>query len=51
MAVLGAAVTALLGPERANQKQIRSAATEIISFLREGQAAALHVIDPPRSRE
>ncbi len=36
MAVLGAAVTALLGPERASQKQIRSAATEIISFLRDG---------------
>ena len=50
MAVLSAAVTALLGPERASQKQIRSAATEIIDFLRTGQAAALHLIDPPRSR-
>jgi AcrR family transcriptional regulator len=50
MAVLGNAVTALLGPERTSQKLIRSAATEIIAFLREGQAAALHVIDPPRSR-
>jgi AcrR family transcriptional regulator len=50
MAVLSAAVTALLGPERASQKQIRSATTEITGFLRAGHAAALHVIDPPTSR-
>lgn len=46
--VLGAAVTALLGPERANQKQVRAAATELIDFLRQGRAAALSVIDPPQ---
>jgi AcrR family transcriptional regulator len=46
MAVLGAAVTAILGPERANQKQLRCAGSEIVDFLREGQAAALTLIDP-----
>ncbi|MFN8033132.1 MAG: helix-turn-helix domain-containing protein [Mycobacterium sp.] len=51
MGVLGAAVTALLGPERSSQKQIRTTATDIIAFLREGRAAALAVIDPPRSGE
>lgn len=47
LAVLGTAVTALLGPERANQKQLRAAASEIIDFLRAGQAAALDLINPP----
>ncbi|HTY26930.1 MAG TPA: helix-turn-helix domain-containing protein [Mycobacterium sp.] len=51
LAVLGVAVTALLGPERAGQKQIRATATEIIEFLRAGADAALAVIDPPRSAE
>lgn len=47
LAVLGTAVTALLGPERANQKQRRSAASEIVGFLRNGQTTALGLIDPP----
>ena len=47
MAVLSAAISALVGPERANQKQTRSAATEIVEFLRGGQAAALQLIEPP----
>ena len=45
LGVLGTAVTAILGPERAIQKQLRAAAAEIIDFLREGQAAALKLID------
>ena len=48
MGVLGVAITALLGTERATRKQIRSAATEIMAFLRDGHTAALAVIDPPR---
>jgi len=44
--VLGAAVTALLGPERATQKQIRATAAEAIDFLRQGRVAALRLIDP-----
>jgi len=47
LGVLGAAVTAILGPERANQKQLRATASEIIAFLRDGQAAALQLIDAP----
>jgi ABC-type branched-subunit amino acid transport system ATPase component len=43
-------VTAVLGPERANQKQLRAAASEIVAFLRDGQAAALQLIDPPNAR-
>ena len=39
-----AAVTALLGPERAREKQLRSAATEIIEFLRQGRDSALLLI-------
>jgi AcrR family transcriptional regulator len=46
LCVLGTAVTAILGPERATGKQLRSAASEIVDFLREGQAAALALIDP-----
>lgn len=46
MGVLGAAVTALLGPERANRKQIGATATEVIEFLRHGRVAALHLISP-----
>ena len=45
--VLGAAVTALLGPERPKQKGLRAATTGMIDFLRDGQAAALRVIDSP----
>jgi len=47
--VLGVAVTAILRPEQADQKQLRSAAAEIVEFLREGQAAALQLIDPATS--
>lgn len=47
MGVLGTAVTAILGPERANQKQLRAAASDIVDFLREGQAAALQIIEAP----
>ncbi|BBX67515.1 TetR family transcriptional regulator [Mycolicibacterium psychrotolerans] len=42
--VLSVAVTALLGPERATQKQVRSAATEIIKFLDRGRDTALELI-------
>lgn len=45
--ILGTAVTALLGPERTTQKGRRAAAEGIIDFLRNGQAAALHVIESP----
>jgi len=51
LAVLGAAVTALLGPQRATQKQVRTAAADIIDFLRAGQAAALKLIDPSTAGE
>jgi AcrR family transcriptional regulator len=44
LTVLGASVTALLGPERATQKQIRSAATDIIEFLNRGRETALGLI-------
>jgi AcrR family transcriptional regulator len=44
LSVLGAAVTALLGPERAGQKQLRSAATEIIAFLNGGRDVVLRLI-------
>jgi len=44
LGVLGAAVTALLGPERASDKQLRSAAAEIIEFLRQGRDSALLLI-------
>jgi AcrR family transcriptional regulator len=47
LGVLGTAVTAILGPEHANHKQLRAAASEIGDFLREGQAAALQLIDAP----
>lgn len=43
--VLSSAVTALLGPERANRKQLQTTATEIVAFLREGQAAALQILN------
>lgn len=42
--VFGIAVTAVLGPERANQKQLRSAAAEIVDFLREGRKAAIELL-------
>jgi AcrR family transcriptional regulator len=46
LVVLGAAVTALLGPERGNQKQLRATADDITAFLRQGRVAALGLIDP-----
>lgn len=46
--ILGSAVTALLGPERPSQKGLRAAATGIVAFLRDGQAAALRVIESRR---
>ena len=48
MAVLANAVTAILGPEHSTQKQLRAAASGIIDFLRERQAAALRLIDSPQ---
>lgn len=44
LTVLGHAVTALLGPEHADQKQISSAAGEVVDFLTEGRATALRLI-------
>lgn len=44
MDVLGASVTALLGPERATAKQIRSAAAEIATFLGDGRSAVLGLL-------
>lgn len=44
LSVLSAAVTALLGPERASQDQIGSAAVEIVDFLDRGRATALQLI-------
>jgi AcrR family transcriptional regulator len=49
MGVLSAAVTALLGPERGGKAKIRTAAADIIEFLRGCLVAALMLIDPPRS--
>jgi AcrR family transcriptional regulator len=49
LGVLGNAVTAILGPERASQEQLRAAASEIVDFLREAQAAALRLIDSPEA--
>ncbi len=50
MQVLSTAVTALLGPERATNEQIGATATEISGFLRDGQAAAMRVIEQPAPR-
>jgi AcrR family transcriptional regulator len=47
MAVLAATITAILGPERANQKQLRHTAAEIIDFLRDAQLTALGLISSP----
>ncbi|MGD9619587.1 MAG: TetR/AcrR family transcriptional regulator [Mycolicibacterium sp.] len=47
MDVLASSVTAILGPERANQKQLRAAASEISDFLRTARTTALGLIDPP----
>lgn len=44
LGVLSAAVTALLGPQRASQDQIGSAAAEIIEFLHRGRTVALELI-------
>ncbi len=49
LAVLGAAVTALLGPERASRKQLVANASEIVEFLHTGRAAAMELIDPTTS--
>lgn len=48
LTVLSAAVTALLGPERGNQKQVRATAAEVIEFLRQGRTAALQLLDPTK---
>lgn len=45
LGVLSAAVTALLGPERANQKQVKATAGEVVEFLRQGRVAALELIE------
>jgi AcrR family transcriptional regulator len=45
--VLAAAVTALLGPERATPEQVRAAAAEGIRTLAEGRATALDLIAQP----
>ena len=50
LGVLGTAVTAILGPERAHQKQLRATASEIVDFLRDGQMTAIQLIDPPNAR-
>lgn len=42
--VLGAAVTALLGPERASLSQVRSTAAAIVEFLGRGRETALQLI-------
>lgn len=47
LGVLGVAVTALLGPERASATQLGCAASEIIEFLRRGRDSALLVIGGP----
>lgn len=44
LTVLSAAVTALLGPEQADEAQLRSTATEIIAFLNRGRETALGLI-------
>ncbi len=49
MDVVGASITALLGPERANKNEIQFAANEIIEFLRRAQAAAIEFIDSPKA--
>jgi len=46
MGVLGAAVTALLGPERANRKQLAATVAEVVKFLRQARIAALALINP-----
>ncbi len=49
LSVLGNAVTAILGPERASQEQLHAAASDIVDFLREAQTAALELIDSPEA--
>ncbi|MEU6132307.1 helix-turn-helix domain-containing protein [Saccharopolyspora sp. NPDC047091] len=44
--VLAAAVTALLGPERASPEQVQAAADEGVRRLANGRALALEVIEP-----
>lgn len=45
--VLAAAVTALLGPEKATAKQVRTAAEQGLAMLADGRATALDIITRP----
>lgn len=45
LGVLGASVTALLGPERGTQSQVRATAEEITEFLQQGRISARKLID------
>jgi AcrR family transcriptional regulator len=49
MGTLAATITAILGPERANKKQLRAASVEIVDFLREAQVGVLALIASPLS--
>ncbi|WP_232077618.1 TetR/AcrR family transcriptional regulator [Mycolicibacterium aichiense] len=51
LVVLGQAVTALLGPERAGLKQIRATADQIGNHLRTCATIALHVITASNARK
>lgn len=50
LSVLDAAITALLGPERANQRRVRATASGIVEFLRDGRTAAVELIEPSERR-
>lgn len=50
LGVLGSAVSALLGPERATKKQIKATAADVVDFLHEGRSAALDLMDPMKQR-
>lgn len=45
--VLAAAVTALLGPERATPEQVRAAAAEGIRILAKGRATVMDLLGQP----
>lgn len=47
MEVLATTITAILGPELADQRHLRVAAAEIVGFLRDAQTTALDLIDRP----
>lgn len=51
LAVLSRGVTALLGPERATQRQIKAAAAEVVDFLHEARGAALALIARTEAQE